>query len=1289
MKIIPLIRHYIIIAVIIATILLIGDIIIFNKLDLLDTVNDSTNINSIIEQVSQYNTINLWFNVIMIAALVLTGFLALRKVLSQLNEASNELSSSKDSYNKLKNKASKIYAQNKGASKLLAEKEHELIEQKSLFENLLQENEAKEPLERAAAIRKKLVNISLDGIVMIHGERFVEANNSFLSFFGFEQESELIGKTSFDISPEFQPDGMTSVEKLNGIFGQVIEKGTQEFDWQLQRPDGTTFDTLINGSFIEMKEDQPLTQFTIKDISERKQQEEILKQSTEKANAMSKRMREIALEQTKAAEMRQKLFEISNDGILMLHGEEFTEANQAYLDFFGFDNIKGKLITDVSAPIQQDGTPVMEKAVERIEEAIKNRTNEFEWLHQRPDGSQFIGLVNMIFVEELDGKPLLQLTIKDITLEKEAKEALEKAASIRKKLVDISLDGIVTIHGEQFTEANKSFLKFFGFKKESQLLGKTSFDISPEFQPDGTTSVEKLNGIFEQVIKKGAQEFEWQLQRPDGSTFDTLINGSFIEMKDDQPLTQFTIKDISERKQQEESLREASEKANAMSKKMRDIALEQTKAIEMRKKLLDISNDGILLAHGGVFLETNRAGLEIYGVKDPSDFIGKTPADFSPEFQPDGQLSSAAAMAEINKTIENGTNNFEWVHTKLDGTEFDALISGAFIEMRDEKPLMEFTVKDITIEKRANESLRQAAELRQKLFEISNDGILILHGEEFTDANQSYLDFFGFDSIEGKFITDVSAPIQPDGTPAMEKAVERIKYTIENRTNEFEWLHQRPDGSQFLGLVNMIFIEELDGKPLFQLTIKDITVEKQAQEELERAVAIRHKLESISLDGIVMIHGEQFVETNQSFLNLFGFKGDSELLGKTSFDISPEFQPDGTTSVEKLNGIFGQVIEKGTQEFEWVLQRPDGTLIDSLINGSFIEMRDGQPLTQFTIKDVTEQKKQEEALRKANEKSLAMSKKMQKVALEQTKAAEKLILAEKELKKTLDKEREGSSKLLNAMDSLKEAQSQLVNSEKMASLGQLTAGIAHEINNPINFVYNGVETLKESMDEMMTIINKYEDLDNANSNFDDILQEIKDLKDKLDYEFLTEDINQMIDDIKVGAVRTIEIVKGLRVFSRLDEEERKKANVNENLDATLILLRNKTKDKVLVKRFFDEDMSSIFCYPGQLNQVFMNLLNNAVQAFPEDHEKPVIEIFTEDTDSVIKIRIKDNGIGIPEHVKKRIFEPFFTTKDVGVGTGLGLSISYGIIEKHDGTINVNSEVGKGTEFVINLPKLSK
>jgi signal transduction histidine kinase len=263
---------------------------------------------------------------------------------------------------------------------------------------------------------------------------------------------------------------------------------------------------------------------------------------------------------------------------------------------------------------------------------------------------------------------------------------------------------------------------------------------------------------------------------------------------------------------------------------------------------------------------------------------------------------------------------------------------------------------------------------------------------------------------------------------------------------------------------------------------------------------------------------------------------------------------------------------------------------------------------------------------------------------------------------------------------LKSAQIQLVEAEKMASIGQLTAGIAHEINNPINFVSANITPLKRDIDDVMEILDSYGATVEAN-RLSESFSGVEALKQQLDLDFLKEEIASLLAGIEDGASRTAEIVRGLRNFSRLDENDLKLFDVHEGLDSTLAILQSRFANRIEIVKEYGE-LPEIEGFPGKLNQVFMNLLVNAEQAIPEHG---MITITTGKEGEEVWIRIRDTGKGMPEEVRKRIFEPFFTTKDVGGGTGLGLSISFGIIENHGGKISVESEPEAGTEFMIRLP----
>ncbi|RLD32046.1 MAG: histidine kinase, partial [Bacteroidetes bacterium] len=262
---------------------------------------------------------------------------------------------------------------------------------------------------------------------------------------------------------------------------------------------------------------------------------------------------------------------------------------------------------------------------------------------------------------------------------------------------------------------------------------------------------------------------------------------------------------------------------------------------------------------------------------------------------------------------------------------------------------------------------------------------------------------------------------------------------------------------------------------------------------------------------------------------------------------------------------------------------------------------------------------------------------------------------------------------------LKNTQGQLIQSEKMASLGQLTAGIAHEINNPVSFTRTSSFALDQDLKDITSLIEKYREFHEKEGLHP---KEIEEFEKSIEYEVLLLAIHQGIDDIKEGTKRTAEIVKGLREFSHLDQKEMEPADIHHGLDTTLNLLRSRFIGNIKIIKNYDRSIGMINCHLGQLNQVFLNLISNSIDAIDEKGE---ITITTIKQDKNVVISIKDNGTGIPEELLGKIFDPFFTTKKIGQGTGLGLSISHGIIQNHGGTIAAESIAGKETRFDIILP----
>ncbi len=302
--------------------------------------------------------------------------------------------------------------------------------------------------------------------------------------------------------------------------------------------------------------------------------------------------------------------------------------------------------------------------------------------------------------------------------------------------------------------------------------------------------------------------------------------------------------------------------------------------------------------------------------------------------------------------------------------------------------------------------------------------------------------------------------------------------------------------------------------------------------------------------------------------------------------------------------------------------------------------------------------------------------------------------------------RQQAQQLELALHKLQQTQTQLIQNEKMCSLGQLVAGVAHEINNPVNFVCGNLIHASQYAEDLLNLLKLYQ------RYYPHPVAEIEEIAEAIDADFLMEDFTKTLSSMQLGTNRIRQIVQSLRNFSRIDEAQMKLVDLHEGIDSTLLILQSRLKARgtnpeiSIIKDY--GNLSLVECYPGLLNQVFMNLVSNAIDALETRDEKqytrvsltasppqqgvtshplPTIRICTEVIDSQqVAIRIIDNGPGIPEEILSRIFDPFFTTKPVGKGTGLGLSISYQIVvEKHGGRLKCISGVGKGTEFVVEIP----
>ncbi len=279
------------------------------------------------------------------------------------------------------------------------------------------------------------------------------------------------------------------------------------------------------------------------------------------------------------------------------------------------------------------------------------------------------------------------------------------------------------------------------------------------------------------------------------------------------------------------------------------------------------------------------------------------------------------------------------------------------------------------------------------------------------------------------------------------------------------------------------------------------------------------------------------------------------------------------------------------------------------------------------------------------------------------------------------KVKERTIELENANNELKNTQVLMVHSEKMRSLGELVAGITHEINNPVNFIHGNLVHLKNYTNALFELIDAYQEVESDISEEKKLM--LDEIKKKIEIDFIREDLPMLIASCQEGSERTKNIILDLKNFSRVDEMVINEINLPKEIDTTLNILHNKIKNKVEIVKEYEDDIPLVEGYGGQLNQVFMNILDNASYAVGENDGKIFIRLYKKEKNVIIEI--EDTGCGMSKEQAEKIFDPFFTTKPVGSGTGLGLSISYKVVQRHNGNISVSSEPGKGTKFTIVLP----
>jgi PAS domain S-box-containing protein len=867
----------------------------------------------------------------------------------------------------------------------------------------------------------------------------------------------------------------------------------------------------------------------------------------------------------------------------------------------------------------------------------------------------------------------------DITESKRAEQSLQRSYSLLYSIIDSIPDFIFAKDKEgKYVLVNSSLSNFIG-KPIGEIIGKQDSDFF------AAENAQEYHNLDQKIIETGIAETVEELLTLDKAKRASLTTKSPWRDREGKIRGVIGIsRDITEGKRAEIALKKSEARNRAMLNAIPDL-------------IFRVSKDGTYLDF--------RASKESQLMITPSQIIGKSAWDILPK-----EVADKSNYYTNQALNSNNIQIFEYqlpINGKLHDYEARLVPSG-----EDEVFAI---LRDITERKSSEATLAENAAKFRSIVENANDIIfsLTLKGL-FSYVSPNLVNFTGYEVPEwqGKSFRDF---VHPDDINLCLDLLSKMLITGDRQSSPPYRLKHK-DGGWRWHTSNISIVKDASGKFLYFVGIaRDITESKQSQQALKKSerqykeLAAKEKLLNriasqirASLDintilettvveiyKLLQIDRCNFIWYRQSpYLSYWEVVQEAkspEISNHVGLQISTT--QIGFISEKALNKEIVRI-----DDVEKMPDSPERSILLSFDTRAIMTLpihTQGGEIGGINCSHYGEARPwndSEVELLQAVADQIA-------IAIYQAELYEKSRIAAKTSE-------EKAQQLENTLNELQQTQSQLIQAEKMSSLGQLVAGIAHEINNPVNFIHGNVNHANNYANDLLGIVELYK------KHYPQPVEKIQEEIEAVDFDFLKIDLPKLLASMKMGTERIRGIVLSLRNFSRLDEAEMKKVDIHEGIDSTLLLLQSRLKFKTgypqieVIKEYGNVPL--VECYPGQLNQVFMNLLANAIDALEEPFEnnsilteeqinsssqiKPQIKISTQTQDEQVLIRIADNGLGMTEEVSKRLFDPFFTTKPVGKGTGMGLSISYQIIvEKHYGKLECVSAPGQGAEFLLFIP----
>jgi PAS domain S-box-containing protein len=954
-----------------------------------------------------------------------------------------------------------------------------------------------------------------------------------------------------------------------------------------------------------------------------------------------------------------------------------------------------------------------------------------ETINRRKDGT--------LYTEEMTITPVLDerdaithfVAIKqDITARKQAEGALRESEERHRVLFESSRDALMTLAPPawNFTSCNPATLKMFEAKDAAEFASLGPGDASPEFQPDGRPSAEKAKEMIETAMREGSLFFEWAHKRLNGEVFPAAVLLTRMELGA-QALLQATVRDITEQKQAEEALRAERDKA---------------------QNYLDIAGAAFLVLNADQRVALiNRTGCEILG-RPAEQIVG---VNWFDTFLPERGRERIRDL--FCKAMAGGEPLPEYVESAVvtpDGQE--KLIAWHNTVTRDALGNAIGALssgEDITERRRVEEALRESARQWQATFDAAGDGIWLMDdGQRIVRCNKAAAGILGKEmrEIVGRPCWEVA---NASACPREECPFARMRRTLRRESTEVllenRWLAVTVDpildeGGALRGAVHVL---------------SDITARKHSEQALRESEERFRTITASAQDAIIMMDNEGNISLwNEAAESIFGYTR-AEVTGRQLHSLLgperhlPQYHKAFPRFRETGQGaMLGKTLElravrKGGEEFPIEL-----SLSAVKLNGSWHAIG--------ILRDVGQRKRAEEALRKEHARTEQLLASISSILIgvdenesivQWNTAAERTFAIDArealgrrfrecripwawapvleaiaacrttgkpqrvdDLRYTRPEGKDGflgitvtpvaneegrlAGFLLAGADITERRilEAHLNQAQKLESIGQLAAGIAHEINTPTQFVGDNVRFLQDAFRDLHALLEKDAELLDACRRglvTPELIAEVEAAVNASDLEYLSEEVPRAIEQSLDGVARVAKIVRAMKDFSHPGADDKKATDLNKAIESTITVARNEWKYVADLRTDLDPALPPVTCLPGDLNQAILNLIINAAHAIAAvvgdgASGKGTITVTTRRDGDWAEIRVRDTGCGIPEAIRSKVFDPFFTTKQVGKGTGQGLAIAHAVVvEKHGGTITFESEVGTGTTFSIRLP----